>query len=165
MHTPHINNGAFDKPSSADADSHHNGITLEGVKELHRLVVRYNSDNPADRIVITANVANKIVKPRTVSLPKGKQAYVHLDGGKHRGKPKCFVSHTWQADAIGLLETIIRHGEAEVRGGRPAPIYYLDLASVDQHQTDQVRSLPQGIMLQRHRKCVELHRHSIAFHS
>jgi hypothetical protein len=50
------------------------------------------------------------------------------------------VSHTWKAEAMGLLDAIIEHGERVVReGSKPVPVYYLDLASVDQHKTDQVR--------------------------
>jgi hypothetical protein len=40
---------------------------------------------------------------------------------------------------MGLLDAIIEHGERVVReGSKPVPVYYLDLASVDQHKTDQV---------------------------
>ena len=65
---------------------------------------------------------------------------MHLQGGKHRGAATCFVSHTWQADAAGLLEAVIKHGDAVVANGSEAPVFYLDLASVDQHQTDQASS-------------------------
>jgi hypothetical protein len=117
-----------------------NGVTLDGVKELRDLVLRHNSSSNADdQIVKTADVAVKIVKPTTAALPQGQQAYVDLDDGKHRGKPNHFVSHTWQAGAMGLLNAIIEHGDRVVgEGNKPHPVYYLDLASVDQHKTDQV---------------------------
>ena len=48
------------------------------------------------------------------------------------------MSHTWQADAMGLLDAIVTHGEEMVATGNTSPVYYLDLASVDQHLIDQV---------------------------
>ena len=75
---------------------------------------------------------------------------MHLRGGKYRGAATCFVSHTWQADAAGLLEAVIKHGDAVVANGGEAPVFYLDLASVDQHQTDQASS---GESRQRRRLC------------
>ena len=65
-------------------------------------------------------------------------SFVHMSGGKHRGKPTFFVSHAWKADGVGLLDAIVTHGDEEVKHGRPLPVYYLDLACVDQHQVDQV---------------------------
>ena len=123
-------------PSVGDAAV---GITLAGVKGLKDAVQRYNRDNPQSPIQKTADISTKVVKPATSTLPSGKQAYVFLNDSEHRGKPEYFVSHTWQADAIGLLDAVIRHGDAVVASGGSPPVYYLDMASVDQHQTDQVR--------------------------
>jgi hypothetical protein len=126
------------------------GIKLAGVKELRDKVLSFNDTDPADPITKTAHISIKIVKPATSRLTKGEQAYVHLDGGKHRGKPEYFVSQTWQADAMGLLDSIIRHGDGVIaKGGKP-PVYYLDLASVDQHQTDQVSLTSSPCMPQHH---------------
>lgn len=113
------------------------GITLAGVKGLKDAVQRYNRDNPRSPIKKTADISTKIVKPATSKLPRGKQAYVFLNDSEHRGTPECFVSHTWQADALGLLDAVIKHGDTVVATGGSPPVYYLDLASVDQHQIDQ----------------------------
>ncbi len=121
------------------------GITLAGVRLLKEEVERYNrscSETKGRPIEQTCDVATVIIKPATARLPKGRQAYVYLHGGRHRGKPSAFVSHTWQAEALGLLGAIIDHGETAVARGRPPPVYYLDLASVDQHQIDQVSPAP-----------------------
>jgi hypothetical protein len=146
------------------------GITLCGVKELRALVAQYNSDRhnrhhhhrqdaaavaAADdgdddddddddddgRIVRTADVAKRIVKPATEKLSDGQQAFVHIDNGKHRDFPTCFVSHAWHADAAGLLDAVVNHGDDAVSAGRSPPVYFLDLTSVDQHHTDQVSDM------------------------
>ena len=115
------------------------GITLAGVKALQAEVLRFNSTaDTASRIEKTRDISTKIVKPATRGLPTGQQAYVHLQDGKHRGAATCFVSHTWQAEAGGLLEAVVHYGDAVVADGGEAPVFYLDIASVDQHQTDQV---------------------------
>lgn len=108
--------------------------------DLHDKAVQYNANHPNDdQIVTTADIATKLIKPATAKLPKGQQAYVHLIAARLRGKPNRFVSHTWLANALGLLKALIAHGEAVVAAGGAPPVYYLDLASVDQHLTDQVR--------------------------
>ena len=114
------------------------GITLAGVKALQAEVLRFNRKHRRRPIEKTRDISTKIVKPATRGLPTGQQAYVHLQDGKHRGAATCFVSHTWQADAGGLLEAVVHYGDAVVADGGEAPVFYLDIASVDQHQTDQV---------------------------
>eukprot|EP00035_Acanthoeca_spectabilis_P012643 m.229104 g.229104 ORF g.229104 m.229104 type:complete len:639 (+) comp15675_c1_seq1:293-2209(+) len=114
------------------------GIHLEAVVELHAKLVQFNAEHPeAEQIVTTADVATKLIKPATAKLPKGAQAYFDLVDKRHRGKPSVFVSHTWLGEAIGLLKAIIAHGEGVVAAGGAPPVYYLDLASVDQHLVDQ----------------------------
>lgn len=114
------------------------GITLAGVKGLREAVRKHNRANPNNKIMKTADVSIKIIIPNTRHLPRGRQAYVFLNDSEHRGKPTFFVSHTWQAEALGLLDAVVAHGDAVVAKGGSPPVYYLDLASVDQHQTDQV---------------------------
>jgi hypothetical protein len=112
------------------------GITLDGVKVLRDEMQRYNHNHPSSRIEKTRDIANQIVKPATSGLAEGKQAYVFLNNSKHRGTSRCFVSHAWQA--VGLLDAVIKHGDTVVaKGGKP-PVYDIDLATYDQHQTDQV---------------------------
>ena len=101
-------------------------------------MLAHNAAHPSDLIVKTCDIATKIVRGETSSLPKGHQAYVQLAGGRHRGTPTYFVSHTWIAPAIALLESVLVHGHGIVAGGGERPVYYLDVASVDQHETDQV---------------------------
>jgi hypothetical protein len=127
----------FEVGTTPSADSSV-GITLDGVKVLRDEMERYNRNHPSSRIEKTRDIANKIVKPATSGLAEGKQAYVFLNNSKHRGTSRIFVSHTWHANAVGLLDAVIKHGDTVVaKGGKP-PVYYIDLASVDQHQTDQV---------------------------
>lgn len=114
------------------------GITLAGVKGLRAAVVAYTVDRPADPIVTTADIATKIVIPATAGLAGGRQCYVDLDGGRHRAKPTHFISHTWQAEGLGMLDAVVQHGDGVVAAGNPPAVYYLDLASVDQHQINQV---------------------------
>jgi hypothetical protein len=101
-------------------------------------VVAYTVDRPADPIVTTADIATKIVIPATAGLAGGRQCYVDLDGGRHRAKPTHFISHTWQAEGLGMLDAVVQHGDGVVAAGNPPAVYYLDLASVDQHQINQV---------------------------
>lgn len=124
----------------ADAGMATTGITLAGVKALRNKVLAYNARSPRAPIVRTADIAARVIKPETAGLPQGGRAYVQTDGGRHSGKPSYFVCHAWQSDAVGFLEAIIGHGVGVVRRGGASPVYYLDLACVDQHQTDQVHT-------------------------
>ena len=140
--TPHQHrDNAFFEVGTAPGSDHSKsiGITLAGVKVLMDEMQRYNRENPSSPITETRDIANKIVKPATCKLPKGRQAYAFLNDSQHRGVSLCFVSHTWHAKALGLLESVIIHGDKVVAKGGSPPVYYIDLACVDQHQTDQVR--------------------------
>jgi hypothetical protein len=110
------------------------GMTLDGVKELRDEVLQC-----ATPIESTGDISENLIKSKTKGLPPGGRAYVNTSGGRHRGRPTHFVSHTWLADAHALLESIIAHGDRVVAGGGVPPVYYLDLVSVDQHLIDQVR--------------------------
>jgi hypothetical protein len=140
-HLLHIRDNALFEVGTASASDHSKsiGITLAGVKLLRDEMQRYNRKNPSSPITETRDIANKIVKSATLKLPKGRQAYVFLNDSLHRGVSQCFVSHTWHANALGLLESVIIHGDKVVAKGGSPPVYYIDLACVDQHKTDQVR--------------------------
>ena len=62
---------------------------------------------------------------------------MELEGGRHMVRITRFVSHTWGAEALPLLDSLVEYGESEAAAGRAAPGFYLDLCVVDQHAIDQ----------------------------
>lgn len=92
---------------------------------------------PTTPITTTADAANLWIKPATVNLAAAPRSYVALHP-EFCAPHTVFCSHTWGAEVEPLLSTLVEHGELAVAEGRPPPSYYLDVASVDQHEVDQV---------------------------
>ena len=117
------------------------GIALRYIKRLQVEMLRHNEDHGHSilgRVTTTVDLANQIVKPATDTekCPPGQQKYADLQIAGAQ-EARCFVSHAWGSSAADLLATIIAHGDAEVAKGLAEPVYFVDVASVDQHVTDQ----------------------------